>query len=834
VIFSKPVTGFIGTDVTVSGTAGATTATVTGSGTTYNVAVSGMTNDGTVIASIPAGVATDAVGNTNAASSSTDNTVTYDTAGPTVTINQAAGQLDPTSATPIGFTVVFSEPVTGFTVADLNLGGTAGATTAVVTGTGTTYNVAVSGMTASGTVFVSITDSAAIDAAGNLSAASTSTDNIVTFDNGLPAVTINQAAGQADPTNTSPINFAVVFSKPVTGFTNADVVLTGTAGASTAVVTGTGTTYNVAVSGMAGSGTVIATIPADRAQDSAGNGNTASTSTDNTVTYDITAPAVTINQAAGQADPTNTSPINFTVEFSEPVFGFTSADITLGGTAGATSAVVTGSGATYNVAVSGMITDGTITAGINAAVVTDAAGNANTASTSTDNEVAYNTSNPTVTINQALIQTDPTNVSPINFTVVFSELVAGFTNSDVVITGTAGATTATVTGSGLTYNVAITGMKGDGTVMVSIPGGAVTDPSGNPNTPSSSSDNTVTYFDGIGPSVAVVNTTPDTGDGNLKESETVAVNITQFSVKFNQDVYNPPGDSDVNDVTNPNNYLLVHDRGDTLGFQTVNCSGGVVAPADTKITIGSVTYANNTATFSVNDGQPLPNGVYRLYICGSTSIVDPLNNALKLVGVNGAGSDFIRNFSVLVTSTEITPPEITPGSTSFIPVTGFAPGVVTTLPVQPLAEAYSDLGDLWLEIPHLGVQISIVGIPRKNGRWDVSWLSNQAGYLDGSAYPTSTGNSVMTAHVYLSNGKPGPFVNLSTLIWGDEIIIHASGKQYVYQVQAVTQVKPDAVSTMLKHEDASWLTLVTCKGYNPTTGGYQYRILVRAVLIKVK
>ena len=37
-----------------------------------------MTGDGTVIANVPAGGATDAAGNTNTASTSTDNTVTYD------------------------------------------------------------------------------------------------------------------------------------------------------------------------------------------------------------------------------------------------------------------------------------------------------------------------------------------------------------------------------------------------------------------------------------------------------------------------------------------------------------------------------------------------------------------------------------------------------------------------------------------------------------------------------------------------------------------------------------------------------------------------------------
>ena len=76
-VFSESVTDFATGDVTLSGTAGATTATVTGSGTTYNVAVSGMTANGTVIASLLAGVAHDAANNPSLASTSTDNTVTF-------------------------------------------------------------------------------------------------------------------------------------------------------------------------------------------------------------------------------------------------------------------------------------------------------------------------------------------------------------------------------------------------------------------------------------------------------------------------------------------------------------------------------------------------------------------------------------------------------------------------------------------------------------------------------------------------------------------------------------------------------------------------------------
>jgi hypothetical protein len=97
--------------------------------------------------------------------------------------------------------------------------------------------------------------------------------------------TINQAANQADPTALTPLNFTVVFSQPVTDFTVDDVTLDGTAGATTKVVTGSGTTYNVAVSGMTQAGTVIASIAAGVAHDAAGNANDASASMDNSVTY---------------------------------------------------------------------------------------------------------------------------------------------------------------------------------------------------------------------------------------------------------------------------------------------------------------------------------------------------------------------------------------------------------------------------------------------------------------------------------------------------------------------------------------------------------------------
>lgn len=132
------------------------------------------------------------------------------------------------------------------------------------------------------------------------------------------------------------------------------------------------------------------------------------------------------------------------------------------------------------------------------------------------------------------------------------------------------------------------------------------------------------------------------------------------------------------------------------------------------------------------------------------------------------------------------------------------------------------------------MQIPIVGVPQANGEWDVSWLGNQAGWLNGTAFPTWVGNSVLTGHVYDANGNPGPFVQLKELTWGDKIIIHAWGAQYVYEVQEVTIVAKGATSSVIKHEELSWVTMLTCSGYDEVSNSYNYRVAARAVLVEIK
>jgi large repetitive protein len=165
------------------------------------------------------------------------------------------------------------------------------------------------------------------------------------------------------------------------------------------------------------------------------------------------------------------------------------------------------------------------------------------------------------------------------------------------------------------------------------------------------------------------------------------------------------------------------------------------------------------------------------------------------------------------------------------PATGYAPNVVTDLRDTP-REFYAQTGGLTVEVPSLGINIPIVGVPLRNGEWNVSWLGNQAGWLEGSAFPSWSGNSVLTGHVYGANGLPGPFVDLGKLKYGDKIIVRAYGQTFMYEVHANVVVEPNDTS-IFRHEEKSWLTLVTCKEYDEKTNSYRKRVVVRAVLISV-
>jgi hypothetical protein len=220
-----------------------------------------------------------------------------------------APNTSPTNSDTLIFRATFNEAVNGVDTADFAVNSATTALVSDVTGSGYVYDVTISGGDLANFNGVVGLDFAALpsitDRYGHsFVKAEPATDEVYSVDNIFPAVTIDQAAGQVDPAIGLPVNFIVVFSEPVnvSAFTLADLTQSGTATGIAWDIVDSGDHMNFTLSAPAvtGSGTLIPSIDAGRVTDVAGNNNTASTSTDNTVTF---APAfaplsVLINEVA--------------------------------------------------------------------------------------------------------------------------------------------------------------------------------------------------------------------------------------------------------------------------------------------------------------------------------------------------------------------------------------------------------------------------------------------------------------------------------------------------------------------------------------------------------
>lgn len=316
----------------------------------------------------------------------------------------------------------------------------------------------------------------AIDALGNVDATPASYTWLV--DTTSPTLLVSSVVSGA--VNVSPIPVQISFSEAVTGFSAADVTVTnGTLGN----FTGSGSVYTFDVTPTT-QGSITVDVGAGVASDNAGNPNLAAAQW--SIIYDTTAPSVTVEQAASQSDPTNLSPISFTVTFSEDVIGFDdpSSDLLISGSAGATTASITGSGSSYTVQVSGMTSVGDVVLSVPAGAASDLAGNPNTASTSVDNTVSFDSVAPVAT-GIARVDANPTNAASVAFEVTFSKAVFNVDASDfsIVSTGITGASITSVSGSATTWTVSVDTGTGSGTLRLDLLNdGSIVDGTNNPLT----------------------------------------------------------------------------------------------------------------------------------------------------------------------------------------------------------------------------------------------------------------------------------------------------------------------------------------------------------------
>ncbi len=391
---------------------------------------------------------------------STFTSATFAVTAPALTATVSTTSGSPTSTSPIPFSVSFSQSTgTTFVASDVTVtGGTITGGSFAGSGAGSyTFTVTPSG---TGTVSVSLAANVANDANNTQNTASNAVSvQYVQPVTAAPVVTV-PANGSALNTNTPTYSGTAVANSTVTVYVDGSSIGTTTA-------TAGGSFSLVQPSALAqGSHTVYATAQTSGSAMSAN-------STTNNFTVDSVQPTVAITSSVGASgSTTNTSPIPFTITFSESVTGFVTGDVTV--TNGTISGFV-GSGATYTFNVTPSA-NGVVTVNVPTNVAQDAAGNPNTAASS-PYTITYSAT-PTI----AGFAADPASVcvdSPLTFTATVGNLTGSdtytLTNGSSVRTGTLASSafreTLTSSGTGgqsFTLTVSSSGQRAMATTPVTV------------------------------------------------------------------------------------------------------------------------------------------------------------------------------------------------------------------------------------------------------------------------------------------------------------------------------------------------------------------------------
>lgn len=188
------------------------------------------------------------------------------------------------------------------------------------------------------------------------------------------------------PTGARSLPFGLIFKEPVTGLTADDFAVTGSStGWAVDSVVGKASTYTVTVVAdetdeAPPDGSVVLTLPVDAVTDKAGlTGPVEAVSATAEIVAEADPPVGVLYAVNTHGEPVGTS-YGISVQFNEPVSGFTRSDIVVGGTSNEadpwTVETLYGSGANYNFTVSNPTpANGTLTVRIADGELVDLAGN---------------------------------------------------------------------------------------------------------------------------------------------------------------------------------------------------------------------------------------------------------------------------------------------------------------------------------------------------------------------------------------------------------------------------------------------------------------------------
>eukprot|EP00899_Mesostigma_viride_P003583 jgi/Mesvir1/13225/Mv12753-RA.2 len=514
--FSKNVTGFSTTDISITGGQVGDFAGAQGS-SVYTFGLYPTRSGLTLVVSVPEGVCQDSSRNLNSASNTLS--IPYDTSVPTPVLSSASVTNNGyVSLRTVTITVTFNKPVTGLEAADLAVSGTAGAAAQNFRPqSARVYLVDLAALRV-GTVNVTVPAGVAQDSANVTNVASAPFSYV--FDDAPPSVTL-QFAGTSAPgavtgaTNRSPLVISAVFSEPVPSFS-----YSATNAPSGTVASGPASSFTFSVP-PSGEGRVTIQIPAGGARDLANNPSIPSNQL--TIIYDTTRPTATL--ASPSSPVTSASPIPMTLTFSEPVEGMDLSDLILTNAAANSLAIISGGNGAFASAFSFSLSPvrvGTVSVALREFATQDAGGNANRAS----NELSFTFDNarPTVTLTSTVPLDGPVSSTSVLVTATFSKRVTGFSAGGVELVG--GSLLGPIVERDVAAGVYVLQMAvapPDGEKSALIREGAARDDAGNPSVVS----NRLRFvFDGTPPTVVL-----SSAKGTVQSTLPIAITAT-----FSEDV----------------------------------------------------------------------------------------------------------------------------------------------------------------------------------------------------------------------------------------------------------------------------------------------------------
>jgi len=498
--FGAAITGLSAGNFSLSTTgnvSGAGVTSVSGSGSSYTVTVNTGSGDGTIglnlanAAGLAPGISTTLP--------FAGGTATIDETSPSVTIS--APSQNTTTGSPVNYTVTYADANFNTSTLSssniiLNSTGTANGTIGV-TGSGTSYTVTVSGITGTGSLGLSIGAGTATDLAGNTAPAAGPSGTFTVLSTDATLSGLVSSGGSFDQT------FApgtINYTESVASTTNS-ITITPTTNDPNATVTVNG---NAVTSGTA-SGAIALNI-----------GNTAITTvvtaqdgvTINTYTLNISRAASLTSITSDNSNPNDGyGDVEFQVIFDGAISGLNAANfsaITTGGlsasvhgTYGPYGPYGDGNGGNqyiYEVDVTYQGTGGTIaltmanTNGLSPAIISGVPG--------TQSDIVAITPYPVPTLTIGAPSAAVTAIGPVSFPVTYTgeninvNLASG--NINVSTSGTAAYSAVSVTGSGTSYTITLSGISGNGQLSINIPPGTGNDDNGNQDSGGTSSSVTVT------------------------------------------------------------------------------------------------------------------------------------------------------------------------------------------------------------------------------------------------------------------------------------------------------------------------------------------------------